>query len=121
MESIRARVPVLPLVGIGFVVLLTLGNAAANVIPVHRPTVAELQRNEQLEIIAARSLRIAELRIAGDHCWPASGHELVRLLAMNGLDARGYADDYEARCGADPVVRHWGDATASRSARSRHR
>jgi hypothetical protein len=45
-----------------------------------------------------------------------TAHELARLLAMDGQWAgvRHYADDYEQRCGSDPVVKHWGYARSVR-------
>lgn len=105
------------MIGVGLVVLMTLGNAAANMLPVQRPSAAEVRREEQRAIVEQRRARIGELRRAGDRCQPAAAHELARLLVMDGrfADARGYADDYEQRCGADPVVRHWGDAPSPRA------
>jgi hypothetical protein len=101
------------------VVLFTFGNAAANMLPSHRATATQLRQAEQRTIVEERRARISELRAAGDHCWPALGHELARLLVMDGQEAATYADDYERRCGADPVVRHWGDAPRPRSDRRR--
>jgi hypothetical protein len=110
--KLRQRGQIAPVVGVVLVVAMTLGNAAANLIPVHRPTAAELQREEQREVGDQRRQRIAELQAAGDKCWPATAHEYVRLLAFDGQfkAAHAYADDYIVRCGFDPVVRHWGDA-----------
>lgn len=112
MQSIRARSQALPTLVIAVVVLFTLGSAAANLIPIHRATAAQLRRAELETIVSERRARIAELRATGDACRPVMSHELARLLVMDGrwIDARAYADDYEQRCGADPVVRHWGDA-----------
>ena len=92
------------------VVLFTLANAAANMLPTHRPSRAELLRAEQDEIIAQRRTRIAALLALGEHCAPVVAHELVRALVFDGRSARPFADDYQRRCGEDPVVRHWGDA-----------
>lgn len=96
------------------VVLFTLGNAAANLLPCQRPTAEELRQAERRALVEQRRARIDELRAAGDHCRPVIGHELARLLVMDGQGARGYADDYERRCGEDPVIRHWGDAPRPR-------
>ena len=114
--SLRKKGQILPLVGVVLVVLMTLGNAAANMMPVHRPTPAELRAEEQAVVVDQRKVRIGELRATPDRCRPVTSHELVRLLVQDGQwsDARHYADDYEQRCGADPVVRHWGDAPVPR-------
>ena len=110
--SIRARGQLLPLVGVVLVGLATLGSAAANLIPIDRISPEQVRQDEQRAIVVAWRSEIAELRSAGDHCRPATAHQLVRLLVMNGdwTDAHAFADDYEVRCGEDPVVRHWGDA-----------
>lgn len=92
------------------VVLFTLANAAANMLPSHRPSHAELLRAEQDDVIAVRRTRIAALLALGAHCAPVVAHELVRALVFDGRSARSYADDYTRRCGEDPVVRHWGEA-----------
>lgn len=64
-------------------------------------------------------MRLAELRAIDARCHAATAHELVRLLAMDGQGdaARVFADTYETGCGADPVVRHWGDAPHPRATR----
>jgi hypothetical protein len=108
--SVRGRTPWFSLAGIMFMVLLTFGNAAANMIPFHIPTPRELQRAEQDEIAAARRARIAELRAEGDRCRPQVARELARALVYDGQSARAYADDHERRCGADPIVRRWANA-----------
>ena len=114
--SLRKKGQILPVVGVLLVVLMTLGNAAANMMPFHRPTPAELRAEEQAVIVDQRKVRIAELRAAPDRCRPATSHELVRLLVQDGRwsDAHRYADDYEQRCGVDPVVGHWGNAPVPR-------
>lgn len=90
-------------------VLFTLGNAAANMIPVHRPTEAELRAVEQQTIVDQRRLRITQLRASASECHAPNAHELARLLVMDGQwDAvRTFGAAYEQRCGDDPVVRHW--------------
>jgi hypothetical protein len=113
MASVRpGRRQFLPVLGIVLLVLFTLGNAAANMLPSRRPTKAEVQRAERAELVEQRRARIAQLAQAGTTCHAPSAHELARLLVMDGrgADAATFADAYEARCGADPVVRHWGDA-----------
>ncbi|HUS28802.1 MAG TPA: hypothetical protein VMZ53_09835 [Kofleriaceae bacterium] len=110
--TVRARLPYASLAGIVLVVLMTLGNAAANMIPTHLPTTRELQRAEQDEIVQARRDRIAELQAAGDHCDAQIARELSRSLFFDGRSAAPYADDYASRCGDDPVVRRWADASA---------
>lgn len=109
-DSIRARIPWARLMLLAFIVLPVFANAFLNLIPHHVPTTREIQREEQATIAAARHARIDELRAEGDHCRPAVAHELARALVFDGQSARAYAGDYERRCGADPVVRHWGDA-----------
>jgi hypothetical protein len=105
---VRARIPWIPLFGILFVVLLTLANAAANVlVRVHLPTARELQRADQDATAATRRARIAELVANGDHCQAALARELARALVFDGRSAVAYADDYERRCGADPIVARW--------------
>ena len=114
--SLRARIPILPALGIALIVLMTLGNAAANMLPVHRASTQELRAAEQQDIVAQRRARIAALRNAGGRCVPATAHELARLLVMDGRwsEVRGYAFGYELACGADPVVHHWGNAPEPR-------
>jgi hypothetical protein len=105
------RIPWLSLAGIMLVVLLTLGSAAANMLPHHIPTARELQRAEQAALIAARRDRIAALVATGDQCRPAIARELARALVFDGRSAISYADDYARRCGDDPIVRRWGAAS----------
>ena len=111
IPKLRQRVPWLPLIGILFTLLLTLGNAAANMMPGRLPTVRELQRAEQDAAIAARRARIAELTAEGDQCRPPIARELARALVFDGRSAAEYANDYARRCGEDPIVRRWGDAS----------
>ena len=111
-NDVRARGQVFPIVVIVTVVLFTLTAAAANLIPSHRPTAAQLRAEQASIVIDQRRVRIGELRTIGEKCQPPAAHELVRLLAMDGQwrEAHDYADRYELRCGADYVVRGWGDA-----------
>jgi hypothetical protein len=113
--SVRARTPWWSLAGVLFVVLLTFGNAAANMIPYHIPTKRELQHEEQLQLAEARRARIAALLAVPDRCNAPNARELARLLVFDGRSARTYADDYERRCGEDPIVRRWGDAPVPRA------
>jgi hypothetical protein len=109
-ETIRKPGQVLPMVTAVVVVLFTLANAGANMLPSHRPTRAQLWKAEERTLIDERRDRISELQITGDRCKPVLAHELARDLVMDGRSARAYADDYEQRCGEDPVMRHWGNA-----------
>jgi len=109
--KVRQRIPWLSLVGILIIVLLTLGNAAANMIPFHVPTARELQRAEQATTTGARRARIATLQAEGDRCRAEIARELARSLVFDGRSAVAYADDYARRCGEDPIVRRWGDAS----------
>jgi hypothetical protein len=108
--SVRARTPWWSLAGVLFIVLLTFGNAAANMIPYHIPTKHELQLEEQQRLATDRRARIAALLAIPARCNAQDARELARLLVFDGRSAREYADDYERRCGADPIVRRWGDA-----------
>ena len=96
------------------VVSMTFANAALNLLPSHRPTARDRQREEQAAIIAARRARLAHMLADGDGCHPAIAHELARALVFDGRSARDYADDYERRCGEDPVIRHWAEAPMPR-------
>ncbi|HEY5923220.1 MAG TPA: hypothetical protein VIV11_16185 [Kofleriaceae bacterium] len=108
---VRQRVPWLSLAGILLVVTFTLGSAAANMLPHHIPTKHELQRAEQNALIAERKLRIATLLAEGDRCRIEVARELARALVFDGRYAVPYADDYERRCGEDPIVRRWANAS----------
>jgi hypothetical protein len=100
---------------------MTLGSAAANMIPHHVPTARELQRAEQTALIEARRQRIAELIGAGEHCNAAIARELARALVFDGRSATSYADDYARRCGDDPIVRRWSDASVKLAGLRRRR
>src|SRR5262247_4148776 len=112
--SIRARGQWPAIAGAVVVVLFTFGAAAANLPSGPPPSARQLMREELDEIVHQRRVRITELQAAapGERCHPPSAHELARLLVMDGQwpAARRFADDYERRCGEDPVVRKWGDA-----------
>lgn len=112
--SVRARTPWLSLVGIVLLVLLTLGNAAANMIPFHVPTAHERQQQEQREIADTRRREVDALIEEGDQCRPHVAHAIARGLVYVGRSAREYAADYEQRCGIDPIVERWGNAPMPR-------
>jgi hypothetical protein len=118
--SIRARNQLLPIVVVVIVAGFTLASAAASLLPPpHRPTLAEWRRDELAATVVQRRERIVELRLAGDHCVPEVAQELARLLVMDAQWAtvRTFADDFEQRCGADPIVAKWRDAPRPRSSR----
>lgn len=110
--KIRKRFPVVSVLGIVFVAVLTIGNAAANVVSTFKlPTTAELQREEQADRTAERKAHLAALQAAGDRCRPAVAHELAEALVMDGQPADRYAADYARRCGDDPIVAKWGSVS----------
>ncbi len=118
--SIRARHQLLPILVVVVVVGFTLGSAAASLLPPpHRQTLAEWRRDEMAAMVVQRRERIVELRLSGDRCVPEVARELARLLVMDAQwnAVRGYADDYQLRCGADPTVAKWRDAPRPRSSR----
>ena len=92
------------------VVLFTLANAAANMLPTRLVTRAEVRHTEERALIEARRARIAAVLAVGDHCTPVVAHALARDLVLDGRSARAYAEGYEQRCGEDPVMAHWGHA-----------
>ncbi len=106
--SVRARVPWLSLAGLLLVMLVTLGNAAANVF-FPAPTAQQRQRSELHRIVEERRARIVELLAEGDRCRPDAARALARALVYDGRSAKPYADDFDRRCGADPIVDRWGD------------
>lgn len=111
-STVHQRVPYLGLGVILVIVLSTIGGAAANMIPSHLPTAAELRAEEQAEIFEARRVRVTALIAAGDHCRADVAREIARGLVYDGRSAHAltYANDYERRCGEDPVVRGWAEA-----------
>ena len=94
--------------------LLTLGNAAANMVPFHVPTTRELQQQEQREIAEARRIEVDALIAEGDKCRPYVAHAIARGLVYVGRSAREYSADYQQRCGIDPIVERWGNAPLPR-------
>ena len=110
MAKFKARLPWLRLAGIGFIVVMTLGNAAANMLPSHAPTQAERTRAAIADLSATRRARITLLLAQGDRCDPATSRALARELAFDGRSVREYADDVARRCGEDPIVRKWAEA-----------
>ena len=117
MTKVRAKAKLLPVLGMGALLLFTLGNAAAAMLAPKAPTKAEIWAVERQEIVEARRARIIELRAHVDHCEAANAHDLARLLVMDGrFDEVGFfAQGYQAQCGADPVVDHWGKAPRPRA------
>lgn len=112
-KTVRQRVPYLGLGVILLVALSTIGGAAANMIPSHIPTEAELRSEEEAEIFETRRARVTVLISEGDHCRAEVAREIARGLVYDGrtAHAKSYANDYERRCGEDPVVRSWAEAT----------
>lgn len=101
--------------GVALGLLFTMSTAAASLMPGRgRPSPRQQMNDELAAIVDERVARIAELQAAAPiaRCHPASAHELARLLVMDGRwpEVRRFADEYEQRCGEDPVVRKWGDA-----------
>ncbi len=118
--SVRARNQLLPIVVVVIVAGFTLVSAAANLLPPpHRPTLAEWRRDEMAAVVVQRRERIVELRLAGDHCVPEIAQELARLLVMDAqwTEVRSFADDFQLRCGTDPIVAKWRDAPRPRRSR----
>jgi hypothetical protein len=116
-RSVRARTPWFSLVGIVLLALLTLGNAAANMVPFHVPTARELQQQEQRAIADARRVEVDALIAEGDKCRPHIAHDIARGLVYVGRSARAYSIDYQQRCGIDPIVERWGNAPMPRKPR----
>lgn len=108
--KLRKKGQILPMVLAVVVVLFTLANAGANMVPYHWPTKAERQQAAQDELIAARRVRIAVLSARVDVCDMAQAQELARALVYNGQSAAPFAVDYQQRCGSDDVVQRWADA-----------
>ncbi|MEO7094332.1 MAG: hypothetical protein ABI175_13840 [Polyangiales bacterium] len=117
MSKVRAKGQLLPVIGVVLLVLFTLGNAAANMLAVKRPTKAEIWAEERAEIVDARRARLVQLRAHVDHCEAANAHDLARLLVMDGRfdEVKFFAQGYQHQCGDDPVVEHWGQAPRPRA------
>lgn len=109
--NVRQRVPWLAIVGCACFALLPFGNAMEKMLRDRAPTAREAQQAELNATIEARRTRIVILLAEGDRCRPEIARELARALVFDGRSALAYADDYERRCGADPSVRRWGDAS----------
>ncbi|MEO8698797.1 MAG: hypothetical protein ABI867_02105 [Kofleriaceae bacterium] len=110
--KLRQRVPWFSIGGIFLLILFTLSNAAANMISTAvRPPSQEPEREDLSKTIADRSARVDALLREGDQCRPPFAHELARALVYDGRSAVAYADDYERRCGEDPIVRKWADVS----------
>lgn len=118
MTNVRTKAGLLPFVGLVLIVLITFGNAAASMMMAKRPpTKAERWAEERDDIVEARRAQIVALRAQVDHCEAANAHELARLLVMDGRfdEVYFFAQGYQAKCGADPVVEHWGQAPRPRA------
>ena len=116
VTKVSKRLPYGSLAGISLVMLMTLGNAAANMIPTHGPTTRSLmaakRRAEQDELAQTRRDRITAIQALGDQCQFQVARELARALVFDGHSALAYADDYAKRCGGDdPIIRKWADAS----------
>jgi hypothetical protein len=114
--SIRARGQLRVIAAIVLGVMFTMTTAAAQLLPGKRVPAPRAIESELARITEQRRARIAELQAAGERCHPATAHELARLLVMDGQwsAVRRFADDYEQRCGEDPIVRKWGNAPQPR-------
>jgi hypothetical protein len=83
------------------------------IVPEHKPSRGETMRKELAGIQQQRKSRIEFLRAElGDRCLPATAHDLVRLMVLDGrgTDAKEFAAVYTSRCGDDAVVEHWAHA-----------
>lgn len=119
MVNVRPRASLkvlLPFLALAFVLLFAFGNVAAAMFAPKAKTRAEIWEIERADIIEARRARIVELRAHVDHCEAANAHDLARLLVMDGRfdEVKFFAQGYQAKCGADPVVEHWGSAPRPR-------
>jgi hypothetical protein len=112
--SIRAHGHARTIAGALGVILFTFGAVIAQLPRGRPPSARQLMHDELADIAQQRRARIAELQATApsERCHPPSAHELARLLVMDGQGpaARQLADDYEQRCGDDPIVHKWGDA-----------
>lgn len=123
--KLRKKGQIVPMVLAVVVVLFTLANAGANMVPYHWPTKAERLRTAQDELIAERRVRIAvlsarvdptaapfgaaarELPLPRERCDTAQAQELARALVYDGQSARAFGVRYQTRCGDDDVVQKW--------------
>ena len=111
MTKVRRGIHWPSLLGVALLVTFTLGAAASNLIAPHIPTARERQRAEQEASIAERRARIGVLLVEGDRCRAPIARELARALVFDGRSAMVYAESYARRCGDDPVVKKWGEAS----------
>lgn len=114
-ERIRARGQLRVMLAVAIGVMLTLGSAAAQLLPGGpRPPARRAIDDELAAIVGARKARIAQLEqeTPVERCHPPGARELARLLVMDGrwADVRRLAAGYERRCGEDPIVQTWGNA-----------
>jgi len=107
MTKVARKIPYLSLLGVLLVVAMTLANAAANMMPGHFPTPRERARAVQDDVAAERRARIVWLFEHAGSCDAPAARELARALVFDGRSAVAYTDDYEHRCGADPIVERW--------------
>lgn len=122
VARIRARGQLGAMAAVALGVLLTLGSAAAQLLPGGpRPPARRPIDDELAAIVGARKARIAQLEQEApvERCHPPGARELARLLVMDGrwADVRRLAAGYEQRCGEDPIVETWGHAPEPRARR----
>jgi hypothetical protein len=117
MTNVRAKAKMWPVFALGLSMMFVFAPVAAAMFAPKHPTRAEIWAVERTEIVDVRRARIVELRAHVDHCEAANAHDLARLLVMDGrFDEVGFfAQGYQAQCGTDPVVDHWGRAPRPRA------
>ncbi len=117
MTDVRAKAKILPILGLSLLLVFPIANVTAAIFAPKAKTRAEIWEVERADIIDTRRSMIVELRTKVDHCEVTNAHELARLLAMDGrFDELGFfAQGYQAQCGTDPVVDHWGKAPRPRA------
>jgi hypothetical protein len=109
--KVPRKISYLSLAGIFLVMAMTLANAAANMLPGHFPTAREKARAVQEDVAAARRVRIVWLLEHTGSCDAPSARELARALVFDGRSAVPFAIDYEGRCGDDPIIDRWREAS----------
>jgi hypothetical protein len=124
IPSVRtgARTQLPAIVGAVFVTLLVFGVVVVQLPRGGRPpSQRQVLHDELAAIVQERRVRITELQAAAPtvRCHPPSARDLARLLVMDGQGpaAQRLADDYEQRCGDDPIVHKWGYAPRPRPRR----
>ena len=117
MTNVRAKANLLPLIGLGLMLVFPIANVAAAIFAPKAKTRAEIWETERADIIDTRRAAIVDLRTKVDHCEAANAHELARQLVMDGRfdEVHFFAQGYQAKCGVDPVVDHWGNAPRPRA------